>query len=61
MSEQESTTSRRTVLGLAVGTAAAGAVAAAGAAPAAASAPRALADESARASAQGVECVADLR
>lgn len=59
MSEQESSTSRRAVLGLAAG--AAGAVVAAGAAPAAASGPQALADESARASAQGVECVADLR
>lgn len=58
MSEHQGRPSRRTVLGAAVGAVAGGA--AATAAPAAA-APPALADESARASARGIECVADLR
>lgn len=59
MSENEGTTSRRTVLGAVVG-AAAGGGAVATAAPASA-VPTALPDESVRASARGIECVADLR
>lgn len=55
--EHQDPPSRRSVLGAAVGVVAAGA--ALTAAPAAA-AP-ASADESARASARGIECVADLR
>ncbi|GAB4063814.1 hypothetical protein GCM10028777_08210 [Angustibacter speluncae] len=58
MSEHPDRPSRRTVLGAAAGVVVGATTVTA--APAAA-APPALADESARASARGIECVADLR
>lgn len=63
MSEHQDPPSRRSVLGAAAGVVvgATTVTAAPAAAAPAAAAPEVLADESARASARGIECVADLR